>query len=105
MLPPPLPPFPKARDEDTEPGVGLLALKAENARLRNALADALEGPDTDTPPPLPWLRLSRVKLVGMFTTAAAVLALVAPLIEHHVPQYASLVHELAALLEKAKGLF
>ena len=102
MLPPPLPPFPKARDEDTEPGVGLLALKAENARLRNALADALEGPGFD-PPPLPAFRGSRLKLVGKWAVVGTVLGLLAPVVEHYVPQYAALIHELMKVLSPDAG--
>jgi len=54
MPPPNLPPpFPKAVEVETEPGLGLLALKAENARLRrerNEARDALSGSDSVPPP-------------------------------------------------------
>jgi hypothetical protein len=47
------PPFPPARDIDTEPGMGLLALKAENARLRRERDEAREelASSPSTPPP------------------------------------------------------
>jgi hypothetical protein len=97
MLPPPLPPrFGEARDADTEPGVGLLALKLENARLRRALAE-------ETTPPLPPFRASRLKLVGKWATVGMVIGLLAPVVEHYVPQYAAIIHELVKVLSPDAG--
>lgn len=86
------PPFPPAKDVETEPGLGLLALKAENAKLRQALASSMA---EDSPPPLPALRMSRVKLVGKWAAIGTLLGLAMPVLEHFVPQYADLIHELA----------
>jgi hypothetical protein len=41
-VPPKLPDFVSANDVDTEPGVGLISLKQENARLRKERNDARE---------------------------------------------------------------
>jgi hypothetical protein len=96
MLPPPLPPFLEARDVDTEPGVGLLSLRLENARLRRALAE-------ETPPPLPTFRHSRLKLVGKWAVVGTLLGLLAPVLEHYVPQYAAIIHELVKVLSPDAG--
>lgn len=103
MLPPPLPPFGEARDVDTEPGVGLLALRLENARLRRERDQALDQLDAGTPPPLPTLRASRLKLVGKWAAVGTVLGLLAPLIEHYVPQYAAIIHELVKVFTPSAG--
>lgn len=49
---PPLPPFDSANDVDTEPGVGIIALRQENARLRRERDDARRAL-SNAPPPLP----------------------------------------------------
>lgn len=91
------PPFPRAKDEETEPGVGLIALKQENARLRwerDLARDELQ----DRPPRLPPLRKSRVKFVGKWAVIGALIGGAAPLLEHFVPKYAELIHEVARRL-------
>lgn len=80
MLPPPLP----SKQEDTEPGLGLLALKAENARLRAAQA-------------LPAPAKLRRWVVALVVALSPVLY---PIIAHYVPQYASVIHDIVNLIGK-----
>jgi hypothetical protein len=97
MRPPPLP-----RDLPTEPGLGLLALKAENARLRlerdearlerdeaqAALADAA---DSLPPPTSHQRRVRRAVSVGKYATLLAVLPVLGAAVAEWWPQYAGLV--------------
>lgn len=109
--PPPLPPFGNARDVDTEPGLGMtaenMALKRENMRLRrerNEAREALSQSLTQSAPgasPLP-VRFGRMKLVGKWAAVGTVLGLLAPLIEHYVPQYAAIIHELVKVFGDAR---
>lgn len=71
------PPFPPARDLDTEPGLGLLALKNENARLRQERDDlraALGEVDSTPPPRTPRQRRAKAALLAG-TGAGAAMAL------------------------------
>ncbi len=52
-IPPPLPPFGAANDVETEPGIGLISLKQENARLRRERDAAREALTGSTPTPVP----------------------------------------------------
>ncbi len=101
--PPPLPPFGTARDAETEPGLGLsaenLGLRRENARLRrerNEARETLSQALTQSAPGTSALpgRFGKLKLVGKWAAVATVLGLLGPVIEHYVPEYASLIHEL-----------
>ncbi len=100
--PPPLPPFGNARDVDTEPGIGAaenLALKRENMRLRkerNEARETLNQALTQSAPGLDVIpaRFGKLKLVGKWAVVGTVLGLLAPVIEHYVPQYAAVIHEL-----------
>lgn len=74
----------------------MLSLRLENARLRRALAE-------ETAPPLPPFRTSRLKLVGKWAVVGTVLGLLAPLIEHYVPQYAAIIHELVKVFTPSAG--
>jgi hypothetical protein len=104
MLPPPLPPrFGGAQDTDTEPGVGILALKLENTRLREERNEALDQLEAGQPPPLPVIRGSRLKLVGKWAVVGTAIGLLAPLLEHYVPQYAALIRELVKVLGPDAG--
>lgn len=99
LRPPPLPTFPPARDDTTEPGLGLLALKQENARLRRERDAALAAPyDEETasdeePPPTRRQKAVRVtvRTVGG-ALAVALVGLVSSVVEHRWPAFASLVH-------------
>ena len=87
-FPPLPPPFPPARDIDTEPGMGLLALKGENARLRRERDDAraerdelLSNPSSIPPPTrrqkAVGVTVGTVQWLGVFTlivTAAVQIA-------------------------------
>lgn len=68
------PPFPPALEVDTEPGLGLLALKNENARLRQERDDlraALSESDSVPPPPTRRQRRAKVALVAGGSAGAA----------------------------------
>lgn len=101
--PPPLPPFGVAREAETEPGLGLsaenLALRRENARLRRernlareTLSQSLtqSAPGVDVTP----VRFGKLKMAGKWALVGTVLGLLGPVIEHYVPEYASIIHEL-----------
>jgi hypothetical protein len=98
LRPPPLPTFPPANDISTEPGLGLLAMKLENARLRRERDEARallpeETESEDDPPPTRKQRLVRgsVRTVGG-ALAVALVGLVSSVVEHRWPAFASLVH-------------
>ena len=95
------PPFPPAQDVSTEPGLGLLALKAENARLRRERNDARRALEEETPPPLPRRRMSGLNK-SLIAAAMALAPLLYPIIEHYVPEYAAVIHEIVGLLGRAE---
>lgn len=111
--PPPLPPFLRAVDVDTEPGVGLLAVKAElqravdeNARLRRQRDEArLERDDlralsdpSERPPPTRRQKTVVMGAVGagagLFVIARVVLRFVAD----QWPEYAPLAEAVLSVL-------
>lgn len=96
------PPFPKAIEVDTEPGLGLLALKAENARLRRERNEAREqlAAKPSTPPPRTVGQktlgaLARgSKYAGLFTAGALGLRLASK----QWPQYAEFIEGILGAL-------
>ncbi len=91
MMPPPWPPFPPANDEVTEPGLGLLALKAENARLRRERDEARALARGSVPPPGRG-RVAKVAiLTGKLAVLAPVILMAARLVAKKWPETAELV--------------
>lgn len=100
--PPKLPAFDAANDVDTEPGVGIIALKLENARLRrerNEARTALAGTNESEPPATrPSERVRRAaktKAAALFTGKWALLLpliiLLARYAQKRWPQFADLI--------------
>jgi hypothetical protein len=81
-----------ARDATTEPGIGTsaenMALKRENMRLRRERNEARQALSQAL------TRFGKLKLVGKWAILGTVVGLLAPVIEHYVPEYAAVIHEL-----------
>ncbi len=91
---PPLPPV-KA-DIDTEPGLGLLAVKQENARLRQERDEARQERDTlraniTILPPPPSKRVQNLLAGGKYATLIPVVVLLAGLAERKWPDFKDLI--------------
>lgn len=117
--PPPLPPpFLRAVEVDTEPGLGAMALKTEIARLltengrlrserndarleRDGLRAELVSPDS-LPPPTPRQRRHKVMVVGAAAGVGGGVLVLARLVLRFVadqwPEYAPLVDGLLGIL-------
>ncbi len=100
-LPPLLPPpFPRAVEVETEPGLGLLALKAENARLRrerNEARAALSGSDS-VPPPTRRQKAVGVSLgLGKWAVLLALLPTVGAALTKIWPEYADVIAAIASV--------
>jgi len=104
MRPPPYPPpFPVARDEVTQPGIGVdmerLTLKRENMRLRqerNAAREQLTNALTSSAPGLaPRTRGQKAGKVaielGKFAAMAPVLVIAGKLAAKHWPEFSDLI--------------
>ena len=100
---PPLPDFLSPEDIDTEPGVGLIALKQENVRLRRERDEARRAL-SNAPPPLPdrategdtGERVARpkaqvVKLLGKWAFLLGAVPFIGAAVARKWPQYADLV--------------
>ncbi len=91
---PPLPPI--KVDIDTEPGLGLLAVKQENKRLRmerdeaRQERDSLRASITILPPP-PSKRVKNLLAGGKYATLIPVVVLVAGVAERQWPQFKDLI--------------
>lgn len=106
-IPPPPPPFPVARDEVTQPGIGLdiekLTLKRENMRLRQErnearglLADAVR---ETVPPPTRKQKLVKAGLTSaQWALLVGVAGVVLPAVAKKWPAYADLVQAVLANL-------
>jgi hypothetical protein len=111
------PPYPPARDETTEPGLGALALRQENARLlgentrlrseRNEARqerDELRASDAlpSVPPPLPGQRRRKAVALGTAAGIGGGLLLAARLVLRAVadqwPEYAPIAEGFLVLL-------
>jgi hypothetical protein len=90
MMPPPWPPFPPANDEVTEPGLGLLALKAENARLRRERDEALALARNSAPPTRGRVAQAAI-LTGKLAVLAPVILMAARFVAKRWPESAELV--------------
>ena len=96
-MPPPWPPFPPANDEvevTTEPGLGLLALKAENARLRRERDEARALARGSLPPPGRGRAAKAIILTGQLAVLAPVIIVAARLVAKRWPETAELVEAL-----------
>ncbi len=94
---PPPPPYPSAVDEVTEPGLGLLALKAENARLRRERDEARALARGSLPPGRG--RPAKVAiLTGQLAVFTPVLLVAARLVAKRWPESTELVDAIIAAL-------
>lgn len=107
--PPPLPPFGAANDVETEPGIGLISLKQENARLRRERDEARQAlastPDSEPPPTRPSDRVRRaakMKVAALFTGKYVLLPplviILARYAQKRWPQFAELIDGVVQLL-------
>ena len=98
MRPPPLP-----KEAGTEPGLGLLALKAENLRLRRERNEAREALATNdsgsSPPPTAKQRRGRTALgLGKWAGVLVLVPVVARAVARRWPEYTDLVDGLLEAL-------
>lgn len=89
------PPFPPARDADTEPGIhsaqDVLALRRENARLRRE-RDELRDRPSSTPPPTRKQRNVKAALItGKWAVLLPVVALAARAAARQWPEITEIV--------------
>lgn len=101
--PPDLAPFAAANDSDpTEPGIGLISLKQENARLRSerdaARLELAGGAESEPPPTSPSERVrraARAKAAALFTgkwiLLPPLLLILARYAQKRWPQFADLI--------------
>jgi len=93
-----------ARDGDTEPGLGLLALKEENARLRRERNEARASLLTtsepgSTPPPTRRQRNARFGLaLGKYAVLLTVLPALGAAVAKRWPEFADVVGVLLQVL-------
>lgn len=90
------PPFPPARDADTEPGIGMsretIALRKENARLRSERNDALAAvPDTLPPPTRKQRTVAAVLAGSKYALLLPVLAFTGRALARKYPQLQDLI--------------
>lgn len=101
------PPFPPARDETTEPGIGMsretIALRKENARLRSERNEALAQVPESLPPPTRTQKAAGVTLstVQWLGVASLVLTAAAQIASAYRP---GLVGPIQHMIEIVKGL-
>lgn len=98
-MPPPYPPppYPPAVDEVTEPGLGLLALKAENARLRRERDEARALARGSLPPGRGRTAKAAI-LTGQLAVFTPVLLLAARAVAKRWPETAELVEAVLSAL-------
>lgn len=94
MMPPPLPPF-KA-DTDTEPGLGLIAAKQENVRLRQERDWARQERDTlragvSVAPPPSSKRAKNLLAGGKYAALIPLVVFAAGVAERKWPQFKDLI--------------
>lgn len=100
MRPPPLP----RSSEATEPGLGLLALKNENARLRrerNEARDALltgSAPGSSPPPTRRQRNVGHVISLGKYAALLTILPALGAVVAKHWPEYADVVQAIISVL-------
>jgi len=87
------PPFPPAEEPITEPGLGLLALKAENARLRRERDEARALARGSLPPGRGRAAKAAI-LTGQLAVLAPVVLVAARLVAKRWPETAELVEAL-----------
>ena len=103
--PPPLPPLRVVGDVDTEPGLGLLAVKQENAQLRQERDAARQERDTlragvSVAPPPSSKRAQNLLAGGKYAALIPLVVFAAGLAERKWPQFKDLIDGLM----KALGL-
>ena len=89
------PPFPPARDADTEPGIhsaqDVLALRRDNARLRRQRDELLERPSS-IPPPTRGQKRAKVALItGKWAVLLPMVALAARAAARQWPEITEIV--------------
>lgn len=96
IIPPPLPAFAAAKDETTQPGLGMsretIALRQENARLRSERNEALASvPDTLPPPTRKQRTVAAVLAGSKYALILPVLAFTGRALARKYPQLQDLI--------------